>query len=1353
MTSLHVYFHLRQQQAFQRLLVHGTERGSASTSTGLSTSGGKSRSWKSGSPLKTALSLDVNARDHLGRTVLHLACTAGPDGLEYVRMLLKHPLINVNIRDAESNWTPLHRALYVSNFAAAIILLQRADVDPSLKDFEGYTAFDVYNSTIPGTKPDGDVGRAELFTWGSSRNAGLGQGDGDDRVFPERVSIPCLTQARSVSHQVQFAPANVQTVHMSRYHTAVVTSESQANVRVCGFGIGGRMGRGHNSLEYTLKPLNEFSHQVTTVALGQDHTLVLVRSGEVFSFGLNHFSQLGYVVESTTTSGRMEEPMQVSPRKIQGPLRKEHVEGVAATKTASACWTETDLYTWGTNRGQLGYDKSAQPVQVLPRKVTKVSSVVDAALSDSAMLCLLATRDVILLCNDQVQKIILPTTFPRGIQPYRPTQSVPNAFIRKVSHCEDTFGFLSSNGEVFTFVAPNVLDLETERKTKLVVKPTIVWSLRKQFTTVKDFALGSNGTIVLCTEAGHVYVRSRDSKLSQGSSKGQRIPYLQRVIRVCASSTGALGAVRVDSSPLPIEILGGTLAEDSAALRPYIWTCSARTNQFNPVSSRVRGHQYSACVGVEGIGDDGDEDSGAIKHDIASLLLFFEILSHQAVVGPPYHQDLTLPSGADTLVHVDSQFCFPVHAAILAARSSTLKALLTSTSGSLSIPTMTFRLEEIQDRKGLRCLRISGCSPLAVLVVLDYIYTDNICTFWDPRVSGTFRDKFPSLRAVSIKQELEDIARALDLDALFSHAVFAKVTKIGTPPKLEDDFVSLLHGDADALSRAVSPDVVLQLSDKKVSCYSCILRSRSEFFCAFFDEPEWTAQRRDTNGVVTIDMKHLNWHVMHFVFDFMCCGDEHMFDHLDFVQNEDDIIDFMFEVMAAANELLLDRLVLIASKVILSHITILNACYILSEASFYHATTLKRSVQQYVIANIETFLESRMLDDLPSDVMRQLMTFARETQATKLKLAAQQANLDASIARHSEWLALQDFPEPLVVTQKKDVTQRSPLSSSIRRLPSISATTTANNNGGVPAGSDTVQSDDIFEMDDAETTVPLDQNRGTGVVPVDGSTPQETPVGVVDMKLVMAEEASRSNLTSRTYDVQDGQGYLPKPVTSAKKALSKDFSSLDTVAVGHSPRTHGPWRSTTVAHTTTSSVAGPSCTELSQTPPRPKAVPLVPSSSDAPRKSGELGPTITPSKLSPKRPKHTGKRTISASAWTSPPAEPATRTVGMSFAEIQQAQLHQRSASVVGPRKSLREIQDEEWALQREAEFLKWWEEEERRVKEEMEAVVRQKEVEGTAAQRTRGKKRYHPRRPRQQEQKGADVGPSARRTSTAATT
>lgn len=131
---------------------------------------------------------DINARDWLGRTVLHLACAATDSAaVEYVRMILGHPGVNVNLQDRESMWTALHRALYHGNLATAcvyllyrvmaviltfdrILLLKRTDTDTSLKDLEGYTAFDLYNSTVEHTKPsDSVLSRTHLFTWGTNR--------------------------------------------------------------------------------------------------------------------------------------------------------------------------------------------------------------------------------------------------------------------------------------------------------------------------------------------------------------------------------------------------------------------------------------------------------------------------------------------------------------------------------------------------------------------------------------------------------------------------------------------------------------------------------------------------------------------------------------------------------------------------------------------------------------------------------------------------------------------------------------------------------------------------------------------------------------------------------------------------------------------------------------------------------------------------------------------------------------------------------------------------------------------------------------------------------------------------------
>lgn len=115
--------------------------------------------------------------------------------------------------------------------------------------------------------------------------------------------------------------------------------------------------------QYAPIPLPGFNQTVKSVAPGQDHTLILTKTGEVYSWGLNRFSQLGYVVE-TATGVRSEEPIQATPRKISGAIRNRGVLGVAACKTASVCWTADEVFTWGTNNGQLGLYSAVSSVKL-----------------------------------------------------------------------------------------------------------------------------------------------------------------------------------------------------------------------------------------------------------------------------------------------------------------------------------------------------------------------------------------------------------------------------------------------------------------------------------------------------------------------------------------------------------------------------------------------------------------------------------------------------------------------------------------------------------------------------------------------------------------------------------------------------------------------------------------------------------------------------------------------------------------------------------------------------------------------------------------------------------------------------
>lgn len=105
-------------------------------------SGGPSSSGSSG--YAVAVAAEVNRKDALGRTVLHLIVSEASSTpaetntmIEWLELVLRVTGVNVNSIDTESGWTPLHRALWCGNLLTARMLLARDDINSQLKDREG----------------------------------------------------------------------------------------------------------------------------------------------------------------------------------------------------------------------------------------------------------------------------------------------------------------------------------------------------------------------------------------------------------------------------------------------------------------------------------------------------------------------------------------------------------------------------------------------------------------------------------------------------------------------------------------------------------------------------------------------------------------------------------------------------------------------------------------------------------------------------------------------------------------------------------------------------------------------------------------------------------------------------------------------------------------------------------------------------------------------------------------------------------------------------------------------------------------------------------------------------------------
>ncbi|KAF9784961.1 hypothetical protein BJ322DRAFT_1060536 [Thelephora terrestris] len=1313
MNTLHALFAQRDQQAFQRQL----ERARNVTS-GSGQGGG--RSWAKSSPIQprfNSYDFDVNARDWLGRTVLHLACSSyEASAPEYVRLLLAHPGINVNLQDLESLWTPLHRALYNGNIIIAVLLLERGDTDVTIRDTEGNNALDLYNSTVNYTKPSIADARphvddktpippTELYTWGANRNATLGLGDGNDRAHPERVQLYPAHKAKASSQQ----PPSISQVGMSKLHTAIVTNDPTNNVRVCGFGLGGRLGQTQHT-QYDFISM-ETTQKIIKVALGQDHTLALTESGEVMSWGLNRFSQLGYAVESADL-------IQPTARKIAGLLRGKTIVGIAACKSASVCWSAYELFAWGTNNGQFGWTKEHNPVLTNPKVVTKADeSVVDVALSDSAMVYLGASGTVSCLWDGRSFRV--PFQIPNIIFPHasnQHTQSARFATITKLSTCDDVFGALSAHGELFIFSLPE--PRVASGGEKVAIKPQLVWALRRAFTAVKDFSMAADGTIILCTDSGHVFLRTRNPKAAQSGAKAfkfRRIPYIQRVTAVYGNNMGAFAALRLDFIPDPIPLTGNLMNEDLADLLPF-WV-------HRPTWSTPSTFEDYMLAGV-----DQEEEENLLGTDIPCMRRLCDFLFPVSLEGPESKtpEGIYKAPGADVAIRAQGGPEVPAHRCVLMARSSFLASLLSGRTRPFRDAPSNIVIKILSGRSKkhprMTPLSITGCHAISVLILLYYLYSDEVLAIWDPRVPRDVVDRlrvYGKINPHEVRSELKVLARILELP-LFETSLRV-ITKLAPERSTVKDFSCAFAAVQDPERQEVcKPDVVLELADRTVNCHSAILRARSEFFAAFFDCEDWTRNRWTPQGTIVVNLKHMKWRPMEFVLRFLCVGEGvEMFDSLDCINSPEDLVNLMLEIIVVSNELLVDRLNLICSSIILAHIDLNNVCTLYAEAVYYHLDELVTRLEAYIVVNMEALMAYRMLGVLPYDLLKRISSAVRTEQSNKALVTRSSFFVDRAMEKYGDWLRLQDIPQPIARTQpiknRSEVSQRRSIPDSPAPMP-ISRSV----------------SEDIFPMDGVSSSPPVPPDS-----PAVKKTPskqtlgwkQMGPVVKHDMKSIIAE--TEMNASSRTPPKDCFSMAKWTPRTPPRPEL---MPSTLASPVSSSPGKRGELRMTLANMQGPPTTARPDTTSSGLSITRPPGV--------SPALEGvKLQTQSSPKTLVPKSPAHTlppSARTQSRSSQVSQPITPvklnasstgirrtssgdkpwatmsSNPVVGgqpsrgrvTSFAAIQSLQEEEKLPKGK-QRQSLKEIQEEEQARTAEEDFLKWWAAEEERLRKEEEEALR----------------------------------------------
>ncbi|KAJ5129681.1 uncharacterized protein N7515_005720 [Penicillium bovifimosum] len=918
----------------------------------------------------------------------------------------------------------------------------------------------------------------EVFTLGSNKNLNLGLGDQDDRQFPERISLKrpdhllrrfyceyrqrlhdrglaeTIPSSKSSTFPALISnkPMVLMDIVMSKLHTAIITSDPEANLFMCGYGPGGRLGTGDESTRFTFACIESGGlegRRVVSAALGQDHSLAITEHGEIFSWGSNKFGQLGYSLPRSSNNNDV--PIQVTPRQIFNPFKKETILGAAASSIHSVVFSTSGLYTFGKNEGQLGLvdsDARSLDVQTTPRRVG--ASLFNSPISmvsaiDRATSVLLQNHEVWVFASYGYSKLSLPlevtSSFIRDSFMTTSYDTSSNRVV-KITSGGNTICALSSSGDVFTVqvnqsASPSALSSTTNPakiRNSLAV-PVRAWTVKKPHMAASDVDVGQDGSIIICTKSGSAWRKERRTKNKKGALKDfkfARIPGLSRAVAVRSNAFGAYAVAQRDCEVTRhISSDPGRLWADLSPLAPFSVPSpdpsDSNLNMENPIPFSILTLGNARRV----IQPSGDIDSHWL---------------------PPWTE------GTIWVTTSLSDFRLPVHEFILAGRSLVLSKALDEFHASYhSSVSGAFDIEYGND--GHPQITLQEVDPMTVLFVVLFLYTDIHLTY--------ILDGYGNLRA-KVRAEVMRVAPQLGLPTL-ERAARLKVTP---KPSLTLDL-------AHAINRPSfydDGDLLLQLKDDTIRVHSPIVCARCPFFDTLYHGNaggRWL-ELRESNPTqrVLVNLKHIGRSTFDFVRRYLYADtDEHLFDEVR-TNDLDDFIDLVLDVMFVADELMIDRLCQVCQSVLGRFVTTRNVCYLLNSVAPCHVSLLKSAALEYICLNLEAMLANGYLNDLDPVLLGELDMVCREKQLSFCPVSRRVNSEDWFLQRYPEIVSTVEADKQRRVDDMV-LPSRIPLEPSSARKPKSIAGRSAMLNASQSTG------DLMFQMDE-EAPMSPSGSKGEG---------------------------------------------------------------------------------------------------------------------------------------------------------------------------------------------------------------------------------------------------------------------------------
>lgn len=834
----------------------------------------------------------------------------------------------------------------------------------------------------------------------------LGVGDEDDRQFPERIQLKrpdgllrrfyqdyCADNdldepddqlsLDDVPILVKERPIIIKDVVMSKFHSAILTTDPMSNLHICGVGRGGRLGLGEENTQFRFVPVQGplADKKIEHIALGQSHTLAVTTNGELWTWGLNTDSQLGYVLPTPPKPD--EEAMCTVPRQLFGPMKNQTVLGVAASAIHSVAHTASSLYCWGRNAGQLALmdsDSRSLEVQTTPRKVA--ASLLSAPIEmvsaiDRATTCLLANHTVWVFTNYgyNLVKFPLPDVFANfnSAASFAGRYEPRRKEVSYVTSGGETVAAVTASGDLFTMHVNQNGDsarsaTSTTNPTKIrgaLSQPQCIWNSRKD--GVVSVNVGEHGSVIICTRSGAVWKRVKRSKgkaaalVGPGDAKRkdfkfERVPSITNCVAARSSTFGAFAAIRKNSRVMSeqIRVDEKSLTGDVSSLLP-LSTFKASILQEAPAQ-----RTWEAAIARERPGSVAYEclRSNDIEQDLQGWLKAHE-LQHQSF-------DLYICSSLCAAIQI------PVHSWVLSARSSALRTALT-----------TFRKTGLDPGSGIFTMTTIGTKTLITFLGLDmyallsivlFSYQDVMIPVWKytkekPTQSYQFRQVRIELMKTATALRLPKLEAAARLQTVLEHSL--------------DEDMQLAIEDAHFFHDS---DVIIELDGDEVHAHSQLLCQRCPFFKGMFygrSNGQWLTSRQQSltsDEKLRVDLGHVKPETFQYVMESVY-GDRgaEMFDTLTAV-DIDEFSEVVLDVMSVANELMLDRLSQICQSVIGKFVTTRNISLLLNEISPCSVSSFKDAGLEYLCLQLESMLENHLIDDLDEDLSLELDEAVRDNQ-------------------------------------------------------------------------------------------------------------------------------------------------------------------------------------------------------------------------------------------------------------------------------------------------------------------------------------------------------------------------------------